>query len=134
MELKPCPFCGSKEVEIWHDCIAGGVIVKAYCVCNDCGTGGPTTETAEEAAAQWNSRDGAARVKDYKDYFELTVLLDELEGIEQWIYNTNTDKIIHDPNYRVWDEIGFCRMMVYLKIKSIEARLKTEMPPAPEGE
>lgn len=47
-ELKPCPFCGSKNInpdyldyELW---------------CDDCDTKGPTADSKKDAIVKWNKR------------------------------------------------------------------------------
>lgn len=53
-ELKPCPFCGSKDVfAVPTDAFWGHVVS-----CNNCGASGPMASTEEEAIAGWNDRKG----------------------------------------------------------------------------
>ena len=50
-ELKPCPFCGSKRINViidTHDYYLIG--------CHDCHTEGPQANTVHEAIAKWNER------------------------------------------------------------------------------
>jgi Lar family restriction alleviation protein len=55
-ELKPCPFCGSDDVEIaltrvwWH--------LWYFCECQDCGAEGHSTIYKGSAIANWNMRSG----------------------------------------------------------------------------
>lgn len=54
-ELKPCPFCGSENVEPQY---AG--CGDWYVMCGSCATEGPWGETSKDSAiAAWNRRDGA---------------------------------------------------------------------------
>ena len=50
-ELKPCPFCGGKELSVIS------VLGEDYYVeCSSCTTCGPSGETYEEAIEAWNRR------------------------------------------------------------------------------
>lgn len=51
-KLKPCPFCGSKEVESGR----GVDITKWFVCCHICQTDGPVSHTEEQAANSWNIR------------------------------------------------------------------------------
>ena len=54
-ELKPCPFCGSCEIEILG-------ANRAYCThCAECGAVLPVSRTKKQAADAWNKRADAAR-------------------------------------------------------------------------
>lgn len=48
-ELKPCPFCGGKNIHIWD-------ISTPYVSCDDCFTNTACGETKEEAIKNWNGR------------------------------------------------------------------------------
>lgn len=54
MELKPCPFCGSKE-ELTEQSVEGHLY---YIRCNSCDTEGPTRDGLKEARRIWNTRPG----------------------------------------------------------------------------
>lgn len=54
-ELKPCPFCGGKEIEPEEF----GCFVFT---CADCGTEGPAGDTEAEAAKLWNTRPDSGRI------------------------------------------------------------------------
>lgn len=62
-ELKPCPFCGNKNIKIFSEfdlCEReekGGQLT-AICPYNDggCGASGSYEETKEEATKSWNRR------------------------------------------------------------------------------
>lgn len=63
-KLRPCPFCGSTNVEEWGN----------YVRCNDCLADGPFIYGAEEAAGKWNKRstddvmlDVADEIENYSD-------------------------------------------------------------------
>lgn len=50
-ELKPCPFCGSQDVEstfMGHGALA--------VLCYECEAEGPPADTLEESIAAWNKR------------------------------------------------------------------------------
>ena len=55
-ELKPCPFCGSKDIEEGFEPIGG----YGYIVCNaeksGCGATSGRYESYDEAAESWNRR------------------------------------------------------------------------------
>lgn len=51
-ELKPCPFCGSDDLEIYHEVVG----CHYYVTCRDCGSSGAIYYTPEQAAHAWNRR------------------------------------------------------------------------------
>ena len=51
IELKPCPFCGSDELDIWQN-DAGNYFV----VCIGCGANGRDERKEEKAVEVWNRR------------------------------------------------------------------------------
>ena len=51
-ELKPCPFCGSKRVNVAE--IAGNF----FAVCGNCGSQGKQMATISGAVGMWNNRAG----------------------------------------------------------------------------
>lgn len=54
-KMKPCPFCGSKELRLWEDRTFGG----GYSVyCWMCGSQGREDLDKEVAIAAWNRRNG----------------------------------------------------------------------------
>lgn len=57
-DLKPCPFCGSKRVQLYQDYDDDDYCVTYYVECYDCGGRGPSGSDTEEknAAAAWNRR------------------------------------------------------------------------------
>lgn len=55
-KLKPCPFCGHKEVIVYHDYWDA---VEYWMVeCAKCSGSGPNTPTEKEAIDAWNGRVG----------------------------------------------------------------------------
>lgn len=63
MELKPCPFCGNKNVEpveeYQHTSLHNGgwaYVVRCNYLKGGCGAKGGARETIEEAAMIWNRR------------------------------------------------------------------------------
>jgi len=70
-ELKPCPFCGSTDVELF---------VPQYCVtCNGCGVHTSVCETRGDAISEWNRRASQWRPIATAPYGN-TVLLWQLRG------------------------------------------------------
>ena len=49
-EIKPCPFCGSEDVEVFSN------YGRYFVTCCDCGSEGPNKEGKEEAIKGWNQR------------------------------------------------------------------------------
>lgn len=59
MEIKPCPFCGSKRIRInstREDREEEDKLQTYWGLCMDCGADGPNAESAEEAVRMWNER------------------------------------------------------------------------------
>lgn len=50
-ELKPCPFCGSKNIRIW-----GGGNTFPYVECSNCIASTASELTRVEAVKNWNRR------------------------------------------------------------------------------
>lgn len=55
-ELKPCPFCGSKDAQVEHF----GPLFFVECPNDDCQVLGPSRSTILGAKIAWNKRAGAA--------------------------------------------------------------------------
>lgn len=59
-ELKPCPFCGSKDLQM-HTC-------SFYVQCKQCCADGPWNDDGEEAAIEdWNARYNPTQMKEQND-------------------------------------------------------------------
>ncbi len=52
-ELKPCPFCGGRDLTIIDYIGIGGAI---YVLCHSCGSSSGTYNTRNEAITAWNRR------------------------------------------------------------------------------
>lgn len=52
MTLKPCPFCGSKNIIL----ISSHNKTWNYATCDDCNSDGPMADTPEDAKKKWNNR------------------------------------------------------------------------------
>ena len=73
-EIRPCPFCGSRDV----DTIVGSV--ESYVVCGDCSATGPLSDNEAEAIELWNSVD-APRAKVQRLEGDLRRYRDKCEGL-----------------------------------------------------
>lgn len=51
-KLKPCPFCGSKRINVWFD----NQRRIAHCGCEDCGVFSFGGESKNNAIEAWNRR------------------------------------------------------------------------------
>lgn len=49
--MKPCPFCGGKELDVFSTAYS-----EWYVVCNNCGTEGPVGHTEEKGIELWDKR------------------------------------------------------------------------------
>ena len=61
MKLKPCPFCGTKDISISRTYIdpllrEDSLPDEVHVTCSACGLGGYAEETEEEAVEAWNRR------------------------------------------------------------------------------
>lgn len=56
-ELKPCPFCGYKGIEILKD-ENEYLCYPFFSQCQMCGAGAKRGRTKQEAADEWNRRAG----------------------------------------------------------------------------
>ena len=52
MKMKPCPFCGSEDVEL-H---GAGPEGPQWIACDDCDASGPVAHSKEAALTVWNDR------------------------------------------------------------------------------
>jgi Lar family restriction alleviation protein len=66
-ELKPCPFCGSTNLNVTHE--------SSYVMCYGCDADGPVTRPSAAAIAAWNNR--AAPVPPAGE--EIGALIDHLD-------------------------------------------------------
>jgi Lar family restriction alleviation protein len=53
-ELKPCPFCGSEDIEI--DCAGYLDDSDHWVICQDCGAASGIIKEASDAIEAWNTR------------------------------------------------------------------------------
>ena len=57
LELKPCPFCGGKDISVYeYEEDYRGAPACHYAACNDCDARGPEDYCKREAAQLWNNR------------------------------------------------------------------------------
>lgn len=56
-ELKPCPFCGNDNLEVYDYALPGDPRPKCSVNCEICMTVGPQEPTEQEAISAWNRRD-----------------------------------------------------------------------------
>ena len=54
-EMRPCPFCGSDEVDVGEHMFNRRVKSVG---CGECGAEGPCSTKKEEAIRMWNQRTG----------------------------------------------------------------------------
>jgi Lar family restriction alleviation protein len=52
VKLKPCPFCGSKDIKIGMT----EALEFLYCYCNSCNSKGELCNMEESAIEAWNRR------------------------------------------------------------------------------
>ena len=55
-DLKPCPFCGGKTIEIEFAPVSCEYY-PYYCYCSYCGGSGGRRKTIEKAVKAWNRRE-----------------------------------------------------------------------------
>ena len=77
-ELKPCPFCGSDDIDVTYTYVDDGL--DYYAECTDCYCRGAWEPTAEKARAAWNSRTIEDALRDRIDALEW---LREVEAYRQ---------------------------------------------------
>lgn len=56
LELKPCPFCGSKDVDVGYRLPMFGENLLYYAICNDCQATSVHTRFEKNAIEAWNRR------------------------------------------------------------------------------
>lgn len=55
-DLKPCPFCGSRETSTSYATNTEGVVSSRFVECEDCAAMGPAVDVDALAIAAWNRR------------------------------------------------------------------------------
>lgn len=82
-ELKPCPFCGGKNMRIWNTS-------RPWVSCDDCLANTAYGETKEEAIEQWNRR--ADKLEGQPTAYDVDKAVEQLEdyGNEETHYYKNT--------------------------------------------
>ena len=68
-ELKPCPFCGGKNMRIWNTS-------RPWVSCDDCLANTAYGETKEEAIEQWNRR--ANKLEGQPTAYDVDKVVDQL--------------------------------------------------------
>ena len=62
MNLKPCPFCGSQDIDVFEtDSGIGGMHGEYHVMCSDCYAATCDVKTRREAAKLWNKRKTGAK-------------------------------------------------------------------------
>lgn len=69
-ELKPCPFCGGKNMRIWNTS-------TPWVSCDDCLANTAYGETKEEAIEQWNRR--ADKLEGQPTAYDVDKVVEQLE-------------------------------------------------------
>ena len=71
-ELRPCPFCGSSDLEIFDEVLTGETEPVYWVGCNACGGDGGMTADIASAIRLWNRRaeDCQVNVFDRVEYHE----------------------------------------------------------------
>jgi len=120
MSLKPCPFCGSTGawVAISEDDCGRNKAFTVECGNMSCGAEIGWHPRESDAVEKWNQR-----VDKYQDFFELTVFLDELESIEQWMFGIWVPGQLSPQNYNADSELAACQASIYRKIRDIRVEL-----------
>jgi len=59
----------------------------------------------------------------YKEFFELTILMEELERIEQWLFDGWIPNELTTQNLDADSELAACQASVYRKIIGIKREL-----------
>ena len=72
-ELKPCPFCGSKDVYL-HENTLG----DSYVRCPKCSTTGPSSSSEEQAVKWWNMIKVREENPGWEEYIDIKTKLEEL--------------------------------------------------------
>lgn len=82
-ELKPCPFCGGKNMRIWNTS-------TPRVSCDDCLANTAYGETKEEAIEQWNRR--ADKLEGQPTAYDVDKVVEQLENYanEEMLYYKGT--------------------------------------------
>lgn len=56
MELKPCPFCGSKDVGVGKTAYGNYANIFFFAVCDKCGSRTKSFRNGDDAENAWNRR------------------------------------------------------------------------------
>lgn len=65
VELKDCPFCGSKQTRMIEN------ILRSHVQCDTCGATGGANIAPDEALRRWNMRSDPLNVFDLAEHFRL---------------------------------------------------------------
>ena len=78
-KLKPCPFCGSSEI----NSTSPPIVVDGVClwVCPECIAISPLAKSVNDATEKWNTRANESEIA------ELTKQRDELHELLDWFVN-----------------------------------------------
>lgn len=60
----------------------------------------------------------------YHECLEWYWFYEECKEIEEWLYKNNMKRILNDPSYNAWVEIGFWSMCAYLKYNELKKELR----------
>lgn len=95
-ELKPCPFCGGKNMRIWNTS-------TPWVSCDDCLANTAYGETKEEAIEQWNRR--ADKLEGQPTAYDPDKVVEQLETMRMRYYLTyaNTGNKTNDE---VWEKVS----------------------------
>ncbi len=94
--LKPCPFCGGKNMRIWNTS-------TPWVSCDDCLANTAYGETKEEAIEQWNRR--ADKLEGQPTAYDPDKVVEQLETMRMRYYLTyaNTGNKTNDE---VWEKVS----------------------------
>ena len=98
MDLRHCPFCGSDGawVATSEDDCGRNASYTVECGNMECGAEIGWHPREADAVQKWNRR-----VDKYREFFELTMFVEELERIDNWPYHTESAR-----TDSAWHEVG----------------------------